>query len=146
MIIKVILLLLIFIFKNNNYIIIIIIMIMSYLQGRLEELLSFRSAFGLAAQDPALPLPRRHSDATSDCSVLEGSEPAQRLLFAVSLFNTRTRRKYPAPGGAGKGAGTRELVQTHFQDRKQGKMHGFPSVSISFLAERGVFKASPVCV
>ena len=66
-----------------------------------QELHSFRSAFGLAPQDPALPLPRQ-GDVVSDCSTLdEGEEPPRRLIFAVSLFNTRTRRKYPAPGGAG---------------------------------------------
>ena len=72
-----------------------------------EDVAAFRAAFGLAAQDPALPLPRREGDAQlSDCSALDEAEASSRRrqrieLFAASLFNTRTRRKYPAPGGAG---------------------------------------------
>lgn len=70
-----------------------------------EDIATFRAAFGLAAQDPALPLPRREGDAQSDCSALdeveERSSRGKLDLFAASLFNTRTRRKYPAPGGAG---------------------------------------------
>ena len=34
-------------------------------------------------------------------SFLEASPRHRIELFAASLFNTRTRRKYPAPGGAG---------------------------------------------
>ena len=34
------------------------------------------------------------------------SRPHRIELFAASLFNTRTRRKYPAPGGAGAELGT----------------------------------------
>lgn len=71
-----------------------------------EDVAAFRAAFGLGSQDPALPLPRREGDAQlSDCSALDEGEASSRPhrieLFAASLFNTRTRRKYPAPGGAG---------------------------------------------
>lgn len=76
-----------------------------------EDILAFRASFGLGPQDPALPLPRQGEggDLRTGCHALqdadnEDTEPGRRrrlVLFATSLFNTRTRRKYPAPGGAG---------------------------------------------
>ncbi|CAE7235280.1 unnamed protein product [Symbiodinium sp. KB8] len=76
-----------------------------------HDILAFRASFGLGPQDPALPLPRQGEggDLRTGCHALqdadnEDTEPGRRrrlVLFATSLFNTRTRRKYPAPGGAG---------------------------------------------
>ncbi|CAJ1376899.1 unnamed protein product [Effrenium voratum] len=66
-----------------------------------EDIAAFRASFGLGSFEPTLPLPRE-GDSQSGCRALEDTEEAsRRVLFATSLFNTRTRRKYPAPGGAG---------------------------------------------
>eukprot|EP00435_Cladocopium_sp_Y103_P059943 s618_g21.t1 len=126
-----------------------------------QDVAAFRAAFGLGSQDPALPLPRREGVALvaqlstamctvkfpvpsrSDCSALDEGEASSRRrhrieLFAASLFNTRTRRKYPAPGGAGWCPGD-ELALCLFTDAVlDGKVspHVRPSTDVQERAER----------
>eukprot|EP00930_Biecheleria_cincta_P056146 TRINITY_DN42312_c0_g1_i1.p1 TRINITY_DN42312_c0_g1~~TRINITY_DN42312_c0_g1_i1.p1 ORF type:complete len:650 (+),score=105.74 TRINITY_DN42312_c0_g1_i1:121-2070(+) len=70
-----------------------------------EDIVAFRSSFGIGPHDPVLPLASAGGDSTlSDtCASIDKAQacPRRQPLFATVMFNTQTRRKYPAPGGTG---------------------------------------------
>lgn len=84
-----------------------------------EDILAFRSSFGIGPQDPVLPLAHLRGDATlSDtCASMGRTQgcPRGQPFFATVMFNTQTRRKYPAPGGTG-WCPADETALCHFTD------------------------------
>lgn len=96
-----------------------------------DDVTAFRGSFGVHQGDPTVPIARRAGEGAgraAACDLLPGAAAADEdaataglgrrrriALWAVVLFNTRTRRKYPAPGGAGWCPGD-ELALCHFTD------------------------------
>lgn len=110
-----------------------------------DDVAALRESLGTDCQDPTAPLQRSHPVGESiPVACMAGQGPERSKLWAVVLFNTRTRWKFPAPRGEGWCPGDEQALADFTSAALNGQVAPFfksllePSAAVRASAPPGV--------